>query len=472
MKKILSPLPCFLLVIYLLLAAHAFIVHTDSEALLHFGCNNISEAFQHAHISYVEWNPRIGELLYYFCDLFIPIHILEMLIHPLLTLAGMLFIYRVGIGRWPDSSARSILTLAFIIISIYGFHSRIYWFQANFSWFYFSVLALALAILTENWFKGDFRMPLWKTALGIPLAFIVGMSQENTPAVMVALLAGCGLYWSLLKKKGNPGSAYWLLAGFLLAGAACLYLAPAREARAAVTGWEFSLPNIWQSLIAPYNWNYFFLCFWRPFLIGLILLSLFIWKNRLPRPGSRTKILTLSFFLLWCVLIAAPLWGAPRSYMPMDIVLCCLLCRLFHRLFSSERPFQTAVIFAAHLLIMATFILPQMTACYATHQVWLQIKDLAGQCRTKGETKLILRRSDLRLEPRFITPRKILPNFILQHEVMPDIPLVGISRQKYNNYIISHTIPEHFNLYDGDIFENKAVAAPLGMESIIYICED
>lgn len=469
MKKSATPLLLFLLFLYILLLGHVSFIHTDSEALLHFGSNNINEAFQLARISYFEWNPRIGDLLYYFCDLFLPIHVIEMIVHPLLTLAGMLFIYRVSIGKWPDSSARSLLALTFIIISIYGFHSGIYWLYANFSWFYFSISALALIILTENWFRGDFKMPFWKAAIGIPLAFIVGMSQENTPAVMVVLLAGCGIYWAILKRKGRLGVSYWLLIGFLLAGAACLYLSPAREARAAVTGWEFSLSTFWFSLTAPSNWIYFSLCFLRPFLIGLILIAIYIWKKQLPPPGIRTKMLTLSFFLLWGVLIAAPCWGAPRGYMPMDVVLCCLLVRLFYHLYPITRLWQATSILVVHVLIMATIIVPSLVSCYATHQVYKQISSLAAQARAKGEKKLIIRRRELDRTPFHITPKKVLPNFILRAEIKPSVPLVGMSQQEFAHYKGEHIIPEHFDLYVGDTIENKAVARPLGLDAIIYI---
>jgi len=470
-KKTYTPLSVFLLVAYIFLIWHASIVHTDWEALLHFGGNNFHEAFLLAKNSYFGANPRIGQLAYYFLHLLLPIHAWEMIFHPFLVILGMLLIYRLGIGKWPNSSIRSILTLLFIFISIYGFHSSIYWFLANFNWFYLSLAGLGLIILTENWFKGDLSLSIRKTILAVPLAFLSGMSQENTPAVLFALLAGCGIYWAFFKRKSRLSVSYLVIMATLLAGMCAMYFAPAREARVAFSNWDFSLSNIiYNSILSQGNWVYFIICFWRPFLIGGIMALLYAWHaKRLPVP--RVELLALSFFLLWGILMAALCWGAPRGYMPMDIVLCCILCRLFYRLSDSLHPGRATALLGIHSVAMATFIIPNMVICYATHTIWKQIEEQASQCRARGEKVLVVYYKDLNYAPICITPKKIVPNFIMLHKVQGSVPLIGISQQAYDHYSGEHIIPNHYELGIGDIVANKQSAQRLGLDAVFFITD-
>ena len=447
----------------------AWYTHSDPETLGHFCSRSFAEARHIAYLSYTGWNPRIGEFVFHFCDYAIPFYILGPILFSLFLVIGPVAIYRLGIGHLPDSSCRSIFTLALITTAVLGFHSCIYWFIANYNWYYASILAVCFIITVEPWFRGDFAISWKRCAFAIPLAFVSGMSQENTPAAIIVLLLACGGYWFILKKQRKGIGRYALIMAFLLIGAYLLYSAPGRTCRTDSAHWELSFENIlFNSILFSGNWIYFLICFWRPFMVGGLLIVFSLLLGRRMIPGGRTKILIISFCLLWSVLILAPWWGAPRGYMPMDIILLCILGRQVYQLFPKIRTCEKLILCSTQLLLSATIAVPIYISSYSTHRNWEYIVEKAEECKQRGESILVLRRSEFDLSP--ITLHDLpIPKLVFPHEVRGEVPLNSVTKQQYAEHKDVWIIPDTFDLDLPQVRANKSVAKHLGLESIFYI---
>lgn len=447
----------------------AWYTHTDPEALTRFTGRTFSESWHMAYLSYMGWNPRIGDMLFHFCDFAIPFHVLGAILFPLFLVIGALVIFRLGIGHLPDSSGRSIFTLTCIVIGILGVHSGVFWFYANFSWFYLSIIAVCFIISIEPWFRGDFSISWKRCAFAIPLAFVSGMSQENTPAAIIVLLLACGVYWFIIKKQRKGIGRYALIMSFLLIGAYLLYSAPGRTCRTDAAHWEISFENIlFKSILCSDNWIYSLICFWRPLSMALLLAFISRIINYRTASTPRTKLLLSSIVLLWGVLTFAPWWGAPRGFMPLDIVVLCLLSRQFYFMFPKIRPRIMVLLCAAQLLLTATMAIPQYVSIYATHQQWQYITKRAKECKMKGESTLVLQRSDFNLGTIKIHNLPI-PRCMFAKEVTGTIPLNSVTQQQYAEYKDVWIIPNTFDLDLPQVRANKSVAKHLGLESIFYI---
>lgn len=448
----------------------AWYTHTDPEALTHFSVRSVREAWQFAMATYLKMNPRIGEMCIYLCDFAIPFHILGSILFAIFLPVGTIAIFRLGIGRLPDSSWQSIVTLTFIFIATLGFHSGVFWFLANFNWYYASILAVCFFISVEPWFRGNFALSWPRCAVALPLAFISGMSQENTPAVLVVMLSTCGIYWFVFKKVRKGILQYLLIMAMLIAGAYLLYTAPARGYRASEAHWEFSFENIlFNSILFSGNWIYFLICFWRPFVIGGLLVFFSFSCGRKLFPSLRTRLLLVAFIMLWSILLFAPWWGAPRGYMPMDIILLSILGRQVYRLFSKIRTREILILCTAQLLLSATLIIPRYVSIYATHRNWSRIVTKAEECKGRGESTLILRDSDFDLSP-IIIHRLPIPKLVFAREVHPSIPLCSISEAHFENFEDGWGVSHAWDLGSlPQVQSNKSVAKHLGLESIFYI---
>lgn len=448
----------------------AWYTHADPETLGHFSVRSAQEAWQFAITTYLKMNPRIGEMCIYLCDFAIPFHILGSILFTIFLLVSTVAIFRLGVGHLPDDTWRSIITLSFIFVATLGFHSGVFWFLANFSWFYASILAVCFVISVEPWFRGEFKLSWERCVLAMTLAFISGMSQENTPATLIVILTGCGIYWFVFKKVRKGILQYLLIMSMLIAGAYLLYTAPARGYRASVAHWEFSLENIlFNSILFPGNWIYFLICFWRPFVVGGLLLFFSRFCGRRLFPSIRTRLLIVAFILLWSVLLLAPWWGAPRGFMPMDIILLCILSRQVYRLFPEIRTREILTLCATQLLLTATLTIPHFVSLYATHRQWQHIVNRAEECKQQGKSILVLRSYEFDLAPVTIH-RLPIPKLVFAREIRPFVPLCTISREQFEKFEDSWGVSHAWDLGDlPQVRANKSVAKHLGLESIFYI---
>ncbi|MCI7004654.1 MAG: DUF6056 family protein [Akkermansia muciniphila] len=448
----------------------AWYTHTDPEALGHFSVRSAREAWQFAMATYLKMNPRIGEMCIYLCDFAIPFHILGPILFTIFLLVSTVAIFRLGVGHLPDDTWRSIITLSFIFVATLGFHSGVFWFLANFSWFYASILAVCFVISVEPWFRGEFKLSWGRCVLAMPLAFISGMSQENTPATLIVILSGCGIYWFMFRKLRRGIWQYLLIMSVLIAAAYLLYTAPARSCRAENANWDFSFECIlFRSLLSPSNWIYFLICFWRPFAVGGLLVFLSFLSKRNLVPSGRTKLLIASYFLLLSVLTLAPCWGAPRGYMPMDIVLLCILGRQVYQLLPELDTQKKIMVCTTQILLTATLTVPHFISLYATHRQWQHIVNRAEECKQQGKSILVLRSQEFDLAPVTIH-RLPIPKLVFAREIRPFVPLCTISWEQFEKFVDSWGVSHAWDLGDlPQVRANKSVAKHLGLESIFYI---
>lgn len=452
--------------IIIALGIFSYLIPLNEEELTHYNCLNFQEAWHVIQFSYLHMNPRIGELIAYFFGHHASTWCL--FINTILTFTCILFTYRVSTGKWPEANLRSSATLLFCIITICGYRTGIAWFLGNMNWLYPCTLALVLFYLTEGFFQGNFKLSWPRTLLAIPLAFITGMSNNNTPIVVWLLVAGCGAFWIIVKKQRIT----WQYAVILLSlTAACLlfYMAPGTYERAQVSNWELSFSNLlWNSVLNPGNWIFFIIVFWRLFLSTGVLIIL----QRATRfHVARTRILlfTLAFILLWGVLVAAPLWGAPRSYLPLEMALTCIAVHFYFNYAQSVTLKKTFLVLLLHGIIMSTIIVPTMSRIATSHREWTRIEAMAEDAKAKGQDYLIVKSSDLDFSSGLPRIWK-LPSSVFNYKIEPIISLIGTTEDKTKTLHHPHKLVETtWTMDSGDHIMNPIAAKKLGLKAVFYL---
>lgn len=454
----------FLTIIALAIFSH--FIPLNEEELTHFNCLNFSEVWQVIQFSYLHMNPRLGELLAYFFG-----HQAStwcLFINTILTFTCILFTYRVGVGKWPEASLRSVATFLFCIITIFGFRTGIAWFLGNMNWLYPCTLALVLFYLTESFFQGNFKLSWSRTLLAIPLAFITGMCNNNTPIVVWILIAGCGAYWFIIKKERITWS-YAAILFTLTAASLLFYTAPGTYERAHVSNWELSFSNLlWNSILYPGNWIFFVIVFWRLFLSASVLIILQkVTRFHFVRP--RIILFMLAFMLLWGVLIAAPTWGAPRSYLPLEMALACISVHLYFNYAQKATLKKAFLILLLHGVIMSTIIVPTMSRIATSHREWTRIEAMAENAKAKGQDYLIVKSSDLDFSSGLPRIWK-LPSSVFDYKIGPIISLIGTTEDKTKTLHHPHKLIEStWTMNSGDHIMNPIAAKKLGLKAVFYL---
>lgn len=396
-------------------------------------------------------------------------------INPIFCIVAIILCVRIGCGPIANIGKGIPCAFSIAVLSFMGSKQNWMWFDGNMSWLYPCVLAMLFFVMWEGIFKGDFKVTAWKFLLSLPLAVVVGMSNENTSLVSLLLFLGSGVYVCMRQRRICVTWQYVVVAVLLLASALVFYTAPCRAARAATAEWELSFHNIlFLSLLPPSNWVYTAIFYWREALV--LALMVFIGRRRgVKLMDRRLAFMMLVMLLLWGVLVAAPCWGAPRSFTPLDLMLFAIMARLLYKIVNHEGvgAKEVGLIFSLRAVLTLTILVPMVVLAVAQYRVRCQIAEHAEAALVRGETRLVLRKGDLDTSP--VMPRFFhIPGCVVAHDLKPYIPLIGISKDKYES-------SPDFTHYEwtslagrrypscGDDVLNRGVAKRFGLESIIYI---
>ena len=444
-------------------------IPADQEELCHYNCLSFQEACHTAKLSYLHMNPRIGEMFAYFLG-----HnalTWQTIVNTGLTFACILFIYRLGVGGWPEPTTHSIFILIFCFVTLLGCATGITWFLGNLSWLYPCSCALGLFCIIEKFFFGDFHLSKGRTLLAILLAIITGMSNNNTPAIAWLMIAGACIYWGAIKKQNVLTWQFILILLVLTASCLLFYLAPGTYERAKTANWELSFSNIlWNSLLAESNWIFTAIMFWRLIAGTLILL---LAKKLIHFKIERTRLFLFSFALvcLWGILIFAPCWGAPRAYLPLELMLACILTHLYAKLIHATTPKKTIPALIIYTAIMATNFVPMIGGLISSEREWTRIEAMAQKAKAQGEEILIVRQSDLNFTPTFPRLWK-LPASFFDYKVRPTIPLIQTTEANASHLNHPHKwIESTWTSDSGDHIMNPIAAKKLGLKAVYYLAD-
>ncbi|MGN0810585.1 MAG: DUF6056 family protein [Akkermansia muciniphila] len=482
--KILIPLVIFLAYVTYMTLCQSL----NSEDLHHMVCVNFLEAFEQAKSSYLTRNARIGEMSLYFIGISSNstgayfAQIIFYFLNPIFLLLFALLSFRLGTGKWPGGDRNSLLLLTFTCLAILDKKQDFFWLCGNTSWMWPTVLSLLFFYLWEPIFSGVFSVHPAKFFLSLPLTFIAGMSNENTSLVSVLLFCSPYIYYCLKKKKLIYSSQYIITIFLLLAAFTFYSLSPSRGVRAHEMNWTFSITTLLKSIFDPNCWLYTFFFYWRSILIFIFLLF-FILKRRLyTHLTLRTFIILFSLICLWGVLTAAPCWGAPRSFTPLDVTLVLLGTNLLHLILSlphsssegKRRVNLIRILIPIQVILSATVIIPRTYLATENLNVRNRIRQLAEQCTSKGERQLVVRKKDLISPPQLL--QISFPRFIFENNLYPCIPLISISKEDFLrriDYAHRHVLHNEKGYSStGDDVLNHGVAKRFGLESIIYVSDN
>lgn len=259
---------------------------------------------------------------------------------------------------------------------------------------------VALCVLGRH-LQGDFKVQAWKFLLSLPLAVVVGMSNENTSLISLLLFLGSGVYACVRQRRICVTWRYVVVMVLLLASALVFYTAPCRAARAATAGWELSFHNIlFHSLLNPSNWAYSAIFYWREALV--LGLMVYIGRRRgVKLMDRRLAFMILVMLLLWGVLLAAPCWGAPRAYTPLDLMLFAIMARLLYKIVNHKDvgAREVGLILSLRAVLTLTILVPTVVLAVAQYKVRCQIAEHAEAALARGETRLVLRKGGSRHIP-------------------------------------------------------------------------
>lgn len=455
----------------------------DQEDLCHCMSRSFDESHTYMHQAYTQTNARLGEMSFYLLamsphgDGAYHAQIISYVLTPIFLVAATLLIFRIALPEICIISNKSLSLLVFVALGLLGSKQNFYWFDGNLSWLYPCVIAMLFFVLWEGIFQGNFRVNTWKFLLSVPMAVIVGMSNENTSIVSLLMFLGGGVYTSIRQKRICITWQYTVIAALLLAAAVIFYTAPGRSARAEMAGWELTIHNIlFNSLLSPTNWLHTVIFYWREAII-LALMVCFARKRGVKLLDRRMACLLMVLIMSWGVLLAAPCWGAPRSYTPLDLMLFAIMARMFCKIVNHEGVKACGMwgIIAVRTLLTLTILVPTVVLALAQYRVRCQIAEHADAALARGETRLVLRKGDLDTTP--VMPRYFhIPGCVVAHDLQPFVPLIGISKTRYESVpdFSHHTVfPYQGKGFSscGDDVLNRGVAKRFGLESILYVTD-
>ncbi|MBQ0160416.1 MAG: hypothetical protein KBT28_07340 [Bacteroidales bacterium] len=458
----------------------SFMNSFDSEDLHHMQAHSFREGAMYAIESFRVWNSRIGELVAYVA---IPhngigslyLQIAYYVVNPLFCICAILLCMRLGTGKRSTNGQSGMMVLLFGALCFLGSKQDWFWFIGNMNWLYPCVAAMLLFVFWEGIFSGDFKVKAWKFLLSLPLAVVGGMSNENTSIISLLLFMGSGVYACMRQRRICVTWQYVVVAVLLLASALVFYTAPCRAARAATAGWELSFLNIlFHSLLNPINWAYTAIFYWREAMV--LGAMVYIGRRRgVKLMDKRLAFMILVILLLWGVLLAAPCWGAPRAYTPLDLMLIAIMERLLYKIVNHKEvgAREVGLILSLRAVLTLTILVPTVVLAVAQYGVRCQIAKHAEAAFARGETRLVLRKGDLDTSP--VMPRFFhIPGCVVPHDLKPQIPLIGIPADKYaNSPDFTHHVVFPYQGKEfascGDDVLNRGVAKRFGLESSIYV---
>lgn len=453
----------------------------SEEDIYHLNAHSFPEATNIAFQSYNETNARIGELFLYFLGIssdgtgaYQAVYFFRSMTPLFLTL-GTLFIYRIGTGQWPGRDKLSIIPVTVIILFLLGNKTGYYWLCSNTNWLFPSVITMGFFIMIEPFFRGNFNLS-WKRLVAVALLTpIVGMSNENTAITSLCLYAIAGIA-QIFRSKALIFDKKYIIIGLLLLSFTLLYyLAPGPHKRVDASAAEGS--NIFcfalKNAFTLSNWLHIAFWCWRPILTSLFILMicpLNTWKTK------RNLILACTIFLLSGVLTAAPNFGAPRSFIPIELTIFALMAGIMqnalHQALLSR--FRIACLFALQACLALTTLIPLAVHAIDSAALHAYVKEKAAETLSRGETTLILHANEL-TQPSCWNPGFRIPRSLMEFHA-PLVPFITATHyDEAADYAHRYAVfpYDRESMYTsvscGDDILNKGIARMFGLERIIVL---
>ncbi len=340
----------FILIAIFLLAAYALAwlslpgaVMGSDDALYYV---NVSwhDKIEAVVTSWLTWNGRWGELIAKTLGRSLPAF--YFLVHPWFVLALCFFIYRVALSSWPLPGRCRLSVLALIMTLVSGMvRDNFLWFASNVNWLWPCLAMLAFVVILEQTVTEGFsQFPVWKRGAACALAFLSGMGNEY-----IAAASGVWLLVLLIAMRrrgcGNGFKFWWALSACWCAG--WLMLCPGIGSRME-TGCEKSSPVV-LDLLFCLGWLE---ARWILFLaVFLVLIGR---KRLLAAMRGRGSVIAVVAVLPMAAMLAAPLWGMPRSLIPLEVGFVCICALLMG---ATPRHFSPLPIGKSTTLIVLAFLL-------------------------------------------------------------------------------------------------------------------
>ncbi|MBR5894697.1 MAG: hypothetical protein IKZ13_04055 [Akkermansia sp.] len=465
-----------ILLIFLMAFGWAWMMQEESEGLSKFNTLSLNESLSAVVQSYSYWNPRIGESIYFLLDCMGGYKLYMLLIHPTCVTISLLSMFRLGIGKWPweiENGRRASFVLLVLFLCAFSLIDTD-WFLGNMNWFYPTSVALLFFSLIERFFNGNFKISSVRLLALLPLAIIVGMSNENTSAVSSVCYAACGLYYIWKKRSFCVSIGYVVIGGCLLLAFIAFYVPlMTSNVRVGGTHWELSpLFIIKNSLLVVPNWIFMGICFWRILFI-VILLLVYARCVGVKVGGQRAIFLILVLFMLWGVAALTPLWGAPRSYIPLQLVACTIIGRLVYKVSGSGAAFRwsaATITTVTIFLVLATSVIPRTYSLWYTFRNWSLLECATKSAKERGFNTLTVYPHQFYRSP--LMPKCKLPQCVFNSKIRPAVPLHAATLQNLENIQQEHQLLNPLkSLVHADVYKNRAQARRLGLEAVYYIVE-
>ncbi len=335
------------------------------------------------------------------------------LLNPAMLTIGLLMLYRLGVGKWPDSSKPSLWSLsALSVLMICANKGGLWWFCGNMNWAYPFVITLVFFWLTEPFFAGNYKLDIFRFSGALLCTPIVGMSNENIPFASVVILVGTGAWWMYKNHSFKLSYQFWFILLSLLFFSFLFYTAPGKFNRSAHIGWELSWDNIiWNSLFSRSNWIYVTLYFWRNIVIFGLLACLVKFDKQLL--NTRMLLLFIGWGLLSGILVLAPCWGGPRSFIPPELLFYAIATRLVYALVKQGNMKRIWLYTSTHVVLYSTILIPLFIGVLDSFLLWDKMEQLAKKTKQNGEVVLVLRNKvyDSIIPPDISCPRTLITFF-------------------------------------------------------------
>lgn len=458
------------------------------EDLLHCQSCCFSEALYQATASYLCFNPRIGEMLFYLLGTAADgtgahtAWCVYRLLHPVALTAMLLLAYRLGVGYWPGKDKVSVAVLGMLAMVILAARGDYFWLCGALNWIYPSVLCMLFLLLLEPTFYGRDKLSAAKWAVLLLLTPFVAMGNETVPLLGGAALV-LPLAYRVVGQRKMISAKHLVLLVFYLICAALFYLAPGRAVREAGAEWHGTVREILEHSVFSRVWVYFlYYTYLRPLILLAVLLLLF--KRRGIAVMNRRLLCCIAAFLvLWLPLFAAPAWGGPRSFYPLDMVLTAALASLLSRLLPVlGRPCRW-LLYTGCAVLCSGMIIPLFALSYSRYALYTDLQEKAAAAQQAGQDTLVVREAELRI-PTLIPPLPFVPNSIFQQQVTTkERPFFSVTEHEWAAGAVGRRTcrqvfpygaeqhPEIPTRY-GDEQLNKGFARTLGLKRIIYVVPD
>lgn len=459
----------------------------ETEDIFHCRGRNWSETWEMIRISYLITNSRIGELLIYPMGMsscyegWVRLLWIFRILNPLFITSGIVLAYRLGTGIWGITGRWTWLVTLLLMLLCLAWRYDAFWLCGNMNWLYSSVLMLGYLILLEPVYKGTLTMPFGRFCGMFVLLLILGMVNETTPLLVGAASFFPLLYWSV-KKRRVPSWHFWILGVVFLLSFAVFILAPGHAERASTSDWKLDFHTlIFKSLLSSMWIHFLYFTYLRDIII-LLVIACACRFLKIDIQRRRLLLLILAFLILWLPLMAAPFWGAPRSFAPMNLILLAVYANIFNQIIPKLNNTKKVALVLFITAITSTMFVPLFASAKLRYDFYADIQSKAQRVIRSGGDTLILHKEDLILE-RNIVRCDYLPNSIFQKRVFIKYPpITFISEKEWaespalerrHDIVFPYEYPKlkakGIYVHSGDEQRNHELARLFGLKSIICI---